>query len=217
MKFKKEADYTVITGDIIGSSRLTNNDRKNLRSGINKIYKQLQSDFPDSLPLPIDVFRGDSWQFIVTNSTESLRIAICFRLLIKSGLYIPGIDTRISAATGKISFISKNRVSESDGEAFRISGKNLEKLGGREYLNIYVPNGSLQKALDIITSLTNYIITRYTPKQSLAVYGTLTGRPQEEIAKLWKPRISQQMVSRHLKSAGWHVIRDVVVFYENNI
>jgi len=217
LKFKKEKDYSVITGDIIGSSRLSMNERKKLHREIKKIYKRLQSDFPDSLPLPIDVFRGDSWQFIVTNIAGTLRIVLCFRLLVKSGIYLAGVDTRISAATGKISFLSKDRISESDGEAFRISGQNLEKMQSGEYLSLYVPKSTMRKAFNVISSLTNFIITRYTPKQSLAVYGTLTGKAQEQIAKLWKPRISQQMISQHLKSAGWNVIKNVVGFYENNM
>jgi hypothetical protein len=217
LKLKKESDYSVITGDIIGSSGLDKKDRKDLHTQLKKIYSRLQKDSPETLPLPIDVFRGDSWQFIVAVPSESLRIALCFRLLIKSGIYIQNIDARLSIATGKIDFISTNRISESDGEAFRISGKNLEKMKNSEHLCIHIPNEKIQDHLQITISLADFIITKYTAKQSLAVYGMLTGMSQEEIRKLWKPVVSQQMVSLHLKSSGWILLKDFIQFYKNNI
>jgi hypothetical protein len=217
LKIDQKSNYTVITGDIIGSSELNQKDRKSLHSEIKKIYSRLQSDFPKILPFPIDVFRGDSWQFIVADPSEALRIALCFRLLIKSGIYLQNIDTRMSVATGKISFISKNRISESDGEAFRISGKNLEKMKSNEHINIYIPNEKFQEHLRIIISLVDFIITKYTGKQSLAVYGMLVGMSQEEIRKLWRPPVSQPMVSGHLKSAGWFLIGNILNFYKNNV
>jgi hypothetical protein len=217
LKISQKDDYAVVTGDIIGSSELDLKGRKKLHLEIKKIFKRLQVAFPELLPLPIDVFRGDSWQFIVYKPKQALRIGLCFRLLIKSGIYLENLDTRMSIATGKITFISKERISESDGETFRISGKNLEKLKNNEHLIVYTGRESLKESLRLITSLTDFIVTKYTAKQSLAVFGALANMSQDEITRLWKPAISQQMVSKHLISAGSNVIKDVVVFYENNI
>jgi hypothetical protein len=217
LRINKKSNYSVVTGDLIGSSKLNPNERKKLHFKLKRIYKQLISDFPVALPLPIDIFRGDSWQFIIANPVFALRISLCFRLLIKSEIYLPNIDTRMSLAIGKISFLSKNRISESDGEAFRISGQKLENMKSTARLIIYIPSEKLSEPFQVITELTDFIISRYTGKQSLAVYGMLAGMGQEEITKLWKPRISQQMVSKHLKSAGSNTIEKAVDFFEHNI
>lgn len=217
MRLNKNSNYSVLTGDLIGSSKLKPIERKNLHSRIKKLYKHLSSNFPDALPLPIDIFRGDSWQFVIVNPSLALRISLCFRLLIKSEKFLPNIDTRMSLAIGKISFLSKDRISESDGEVFRISGQNLENMKGIQHFFIHIPSKQHSEPFHVITELIDFIISRYTGKQSLAVYGMLAGMGQEEITKLWQPHISQQMVSKHLKSAGSNVIAEAVDYFKHNI
>lgn len=216
MKIDPKKNYSVITGDIIGSSKLSKANRKGMHKSIKMAYSRLQKTFSNSLPFSIDVFRGDSWQFLIVKPQESLRIALCFRLLVKAGIYLNNADVRISLATGKVDFLSKDRISESDGEAFRISGQNLEKMRTNLNTIVHLPRPGMMEPVKVITTLLDSIFMKFTGKQSLVVFGALTGLSQSEIALLRKPAVSQQMVSRHLKSAGWYAIKDAVEFYEHN-
>jgi hypothetical protein len=209
--------YSVITGDIIGSSALTPVQRHKLEQVIKKALGKTAAYFSNALPYEADVFRGDSFQFLIVQPKLSLRIALCFRLLLKSGLFLPAIDSRISIAVGSVEFINKKRISESNGEAFRLSGKALENMAADSCLTFSAPGYSAEESLKIIISLQDELVSRCTAKQSLALFGALAGLNQAEISKLWKPAITQQNVSKHLRSAGWNVINNSVVFYENNL
>jgi hypothetical protein len=209
--------YSVITGDIIGSSALTPVQRRKLESFIKKAVSKTSAYFPEALPYETDVFRGDSFQFLIVRPVLSLRIALCFRLLLKSGLLFPVIDSRISIAAGSVEFINRKRISESNGEAFRLSGKALEDMDSDSCLTFSAPGLSGEDSLKIIISLLDELVSRCTAKQSLALFGALAGLQQADISKLPKPAITQQNVSKHLRSAGWKVINNSVVFYENNL
>lgn len=60
MKPDSAVRYAVITGDIVGSSGLSLPDRRRLVGVIGESSRQLRKIFGRSIPLDVDVFRGDS-------------------------------------------------------------------------------------------------------------------------------------------------------------
>ncbi len=70
MKSLKDKQYAVITGDIVRSSALSPAERRRLLKVIDAGSRQLRRILTASVPLDIDVFRGDSWQMLVTDPAQ---------------------------------------------------------------------------------------------------------------------------------------------------
>ena len=127
MEIDPQKLYAILTGDIIGSSQLQEGDRKKLHQVMTDGSFYVRKYFGDSIPLDVDVFRGDSWQMLVSDPVKSLRIGLYYRAFIRARMQFNKIDTRLSIALGRIDFIPGERVSSGDGEAYRRSGEALEK------------------------------------------------------------------------------------------
>jgi hypothetical protein len=195
--------YSVITGDVVGSSKLSTAERKRLLVVLNEASRAAQRSFGKEVPLPIDIFRGDSWQLVVTEPKEAIRIGLFLRAEFRATWGRGTSDTRLAIGIGTINFIPARRVSEGDGEAFRRSGSALEGMKNDVRMELSLPDKALEKNLNAIVYLIDTIAGRWTDKQARAVTGALRGLTQEEIASMWKPRITQQSVNRHLGRAGW--------------
>ena len=217
MRINKKKYYAVVTGDIIKSSRLTTLKGKKLFNFITKCYKELQKEFGDVLPLDISVFRGDSWQFLITKPSLSLKIALYFRTLLKTKVEGNPVDTRLSIAVGKIEYVPDDNVSVGRGEAYIASGEGLDRLKRRNMVfKTFAPVG--ESVLDLIIQLIDTLVNRWTFKQSLSVLGALKGLQQKEIAKLWKKsKVTQQSIGGHLDNAGYQSIERGMAYYEKSI
>ncbi|HNR93940.1 MAG TPA: hypothetical protein PKK36_04940 [Kiritimatiellia bacterium] len=215
MDIEKNKSYAVLTGDIVGSTSLPSERRGELHDIMKKGAKDLKRQFKTALPLEFDIFSGDSWQMLIVEPWHALRIALYFRAYIQA--YLVGLDTRIAIAVGSVEFLPKGRVSEGDGEAFRLSGRLLQEknqtsrmrfAGGRRIFE--------RRGWDAAFYLMDALIMRaWTDKRAKAMLGALQGWPQEQIATLWDPPIRQQSVTEHLQGAAWETIRAVLKEYEH--
>src|SRR5580693_7703518 len=96
----------VLTGDVIGSSGLSLGDRQDLPALLKRAGRNLRKAFPKAVPLNPDVFRGDSWQLIVSDPALSVRAGLFFRAcVIASSPSGWRIDTRMAIAVGTIDFV----------------------------------------------------------------------------------------------------------------
>ena len=137
-----EIDYkAVITGDIINSTSYDLNTRKLIRELLmTEISSKLKNSFGKELiPLPIDVFRGDSWQLIINNPSISLRVCLFIRCLLKIKLTSNKINTRMSIGFGNAS-VPEEKVSLGDGDAYIFSGKGLDSIGNNR-INLIIKFG----------------------------------------------------------------------------
>jgi hypothetical protein len=210
----------VITGDIINSSKLSPGEWEKLHAVLNETSRQLRASFNNVMPLDIDIFRGDSWQLLVLDPPQSLRISLLFRGLVRAKMGLPGLDMRMAIALGKIDSFPKTRVSHGRGEAFQLSGQALDSLHRAKFGNMSFIGGRVDEAaaLDTVVRLIDAIAGRWTVKQALAVSGGLKGMRQEEIAdKFWPKKITQQAVAQHLRRAGWSAVERGVVFFEDRL
>lgn len=205
----------MLTGDIINSSLLSKSDRKKLPDALNLYFTDIKKYFRNSTVGKLELFSGDRWQILVPDPSDSLRIALSIKMLLKSGSKFKSIDTRISIAVGEIDFVNKNNISKSDGPAFRISGRNLDVMEGT--LSVSIPDQFNADGLNSIISLLDFILSKNTPKQSFALFGALSGLNQTEISRLWKPPVSQQSISLHLLNSGWNSISIALEYFENKL
>jgi hypothetical protein len=207
--------YAVITGDIIDSSLLTKSERKKLPDALNAYYNILKKYFKDSSLSQVELYSGDRFQLLVNNPADSLRIAVALKMILKSGSQFKSINSRLSVAVGTVDFINKNKLSQSDGDAFRTSGRNLDIMN--DSISISLPEHLSADYMKVIINLLDFILSKTTPKQSLALFYALSGLNQSQISKLWKPRISQQSISLHLINSGWNSILSTVEYFENKL
>lgn len=215
MKTQPDKLYAIITGDIVASSRLSSNKRKMLHNVMVDSSKVLQDEFKDAVPMGVDIFRGDSWQIILSKPAKALRLALFYRAMLRAKMESHRFDTRMAIALGRVDFIPGNRVSEGYGEAYRLSGKALESMPKASNMSFVFPGMELEKVLNVVIQLIDSISSRWSDRQALAIAGALRGWKQEKIAeKWWKKKVSQQAVAQHLSRAGWYPVEKGILFFE---
>lgn len=198
-KYKKAA---VITGDVIGSTKLTSVRRKKLQNLLKKFIEVTSGKFPD---FKAEQFRGDSIQAILTRHHPS---ALLTALALQTNLISHDFGIRLSIGLGEISFRSNNIIT-SDGSAFQVSGALIDDIKKRnEYISIASTIDNFNKEWYVHSATLNYILERLTMQQAQAVYLQLQNLTQEEIAA--KLKISQPSVHQRLQAAGWPVINRIL-------
>jgi hypothetical protein len=196
----------IITGDIIDSTSIPIEQRKDLLTAISVISEELQV----FSPLKCEIYRGDSFQIVVNRPEKAMLIAILLRAGLKSR--VPkgskqNWDARIAVGIGEIEFISDS-ILVSDGEAFRLSGREFDELGKRN-LAIRTRWDDANEELKISTAFADDIITNWTSSQSLVIYMSLAYQmTQKEIAD--KLGQSSQNISKLSNVAKEKLIRTYI-------
>jgi len=218
MKIQHGKKYAVLTGDVVGSTRLKGDDRLKLLEVMREVSRDIQKEYHKDVPLAVDIFRGDSWQVLVRNPQHALRIGLYFRARIRSGVKSHRVDTRFSIGLGGVDFIPEDHVSSGDGEAFWLSGHGLERMPRNRRMVVLLPASfadCLSDASDSLLFLIDTLATRWTRKQAEAISGAIAGLTQERIAQNWMDHpITQQAVAQHLERAGWNAIEHGLHFFE---
>jgi len=219
MEFARNRLYAVITGDIVGSSRLTVEERRKAQALLASEAQELGRTLHVAPPLKaIVLFRGDSWQLIVKDPVLSLRVGLSIRTHLRAGMASNTVDTRLSIGVGTIEFVPSDNISAGDGEAFRRSGEGLDHRMKTVRLVVELEPGDdplRREALGSIIQLMDALVTGLTHPQAQAVHGALAGGTQETIGVGWRPKpISQQAVAQHLDKAGWHALCRGLEFFE---
>lgn len=206
--------YAVLTGDLIGYSRFKPKDREKVLWILTAAFGKLPHDMIAS---KFHIFRGDSFQGVLSMPDEALLAA----LIIRSGL-ISGfsgkshrIDTRIAIGLGTIDSLGKI-AGEGDGEAFRNSGKGLDSMKkGDHNITALTPWKELNNELRAECALLDALIMRWSKEQAEAVMYHIMGQTQEEIAR--SLNISQPAVFQRLKTGGMRAVQEFLQRYRETI
>jgi hypothetical protein len=217
MKVSRLKAYAILTGDVVASSKMPLVERRELPQMLRRGSQQLDRAFPGAAPLAIDIFRGDSWQLLATKAALSLRIGLFFRAyIIASSSANDRWDTRMAVAVGGIDFLPAKRVSEGDGEAYRLSGQALDGLREPDRLRFVSAKDDLPEQA-VTVRFIDALARGWTAPQARAVLGRLQGWRQAEIANLWPEPIAQQAVGRHLEKANWTAVEHGLRLIENSL
>jgi hypothetical protein len=213
----------VITGDVIGSRRLAAPLARRLGDTL-RASGELVGEIvgPEVMPLPVDVFRGDSWQMLLSSPVPALRAMLLFRAHFRAAMQPDSrspVDTRMAFAVGRLEPPLPARVSESLAPVFQRSGTALEAMRDRRMSLAEADTATESEAVlpaewDVILRLLDEFASDWTAKQALAVEGALRGLRQEEIGALWKPAIKQPTVADHLRAAHWNAVEHALDAYE---
>lgn len=210
-KPKPKKYYSVITGDIVKSSRLPVDKHKMLIKVLRGCSSDVSAVFPGVLKYEPELFRGDSWQLLIQKPEMALSVALFYRAYLKAKMQLDSIDARMSISFGTVDIISNDL---GVGDAYKISGKALDKKGKRK-LKFVTTEISYPDFIDLIVENTDFISSRWTSRQSKIILLSLQNKNQKEIAR--KLRITQQAVSQHLDSAGWMIISANISFFVKSV
>ncbi len=188
--------FVVVTGDVRNSSVEFKNQQKLLLRRLNKIYNFVKKYFPEALPYNIDIFRGDSFQFFISDYEKAVDVAIGFILYAK---YLK-IDLKIGLGIGKVDYLKKSKISESNGEVFILSGKAFENLRKNSNIGLELSDNIDVQLIKAYLDLLDIYIEGLSDKNAMAVFGKLVNLTQQEIALIWEQDISQQSISKHWKN-----------------
>lgn len=205
MKNKKTVG--VITGDLINSSVL-NSEQKNL---LKSELERFSANNPEIL-LPLQFYRGDSFQLMIKKE-KAARIAVIIEAIV---FLITGTWARLSIGIGSVSKIYPGNVLQSEGEAFLLSGHQMDKMKEEDrMLKIAINGNEYQPILSSAFHLAESIIWSWKPGQVAVIAQIPFAKTQKEIAG--KLNISEAAVSKAIKSSNWPVIENFLNGYEETI
>lgn len=205
--------YTVITGDIVGFTGLPPDRRFSAHRVIADSLQDLNyrySLWPKG-STGYAMFRGDSFQCIITNTLEAMRVVM---ILISDLLRRKErLEFRIGMGVGTVEFLHNENVTLSIGEAFTNSGKAFDGLYSYQRLAIVTPWQRVDDMLRASIESLDYIISKWTPQQAEAIYHFLLGRKQVETSRILN--ITQSAVNQRLQNAGHYAVRGILDFYRH--
>lgn len=210
----------VVTGDIIGSSKLAPPDRRRMPKHLREAHTLVREKNPELLPYSLAIVRGDGWQCYVKEPDKALSCILQFWTL----LCAKGLRSRFVLAVDKVDFIADGGLSESGGPAFRRSGRGLDELEDSRWTACRLPVSASdlhRLASKGIFELLDHLLQEWTQAQSQALskklraISTDSSVTQREIARQWEPEpITRQSVNRHLKRAHWNRLERLLNRFE---
>lgn len=197
----------VITADVVGSTQIKIEDRGTLPALLRELIREIAQCRPE-LKLQVDIFRGDSFQVWV----EKPECAPLVALLLRAGLRMSALrageqqlDARISVGIGDVAYRDA-QVSQSDGEAFVLSGRGFDQLGKQQRLMVQTPSETANEELRVETAFVDDIVSNWSALHSKIMYQALLREmSQGELAE--KNNTSQQNVRKRLEKAKAKLIR----------
>jgi len=204
---KKYKNIAIITGDLVKSSNIKSAQLKQMNDKLDVFLRKN----PDVM-LPLAFYRGDSFQLMV-ETAKSAEIALFIQSIVLS---TTETLARISIGIGSASKIIPGNVLQSEGEAFQLSGHQLDKMKdeGRIF-KIATQSETHQPMLAGSFHLVENIISDWKTGQASVVAQITCCKNQKEMAQ--NLNISESSVSKALKSAGWAAIKSFLDGYEQTI
>ena len=193
----KRKYHAVVTADMVNSTHFST---EQTGKWLNDLIVILNNNTSFEWLLAPEIYRGDSFQGVLKNPGDSLKVAVLSRTIMKS--YSPKSDLRIAVGIGTTDLLT-DRPGTSDGEAFRLSGHladNIRKQKAK--IGIALPESS--EPLNAIMDLLETLIENWTPAQSEVVTALIQNKNISEIVA--QLSISQPAVSQRITSSKWWAI-----------
>jgi predicted DNA-binding protein (UPF0251 family) len=200
----------VITGDMVKSTTIEEDYREQIQQISNDIRARIDTEFQS------EIFRGDSFQGVVSDPAKGLLIGILFRTGLRrfSRNTLTGADAiwdaRISVGIGGINTPAlgyETRIGQQDGEAFMRSGMALDGMKQeKSLLTISTGDRELDSEFNASCAMADAIISRWSNEQSEAIYlYLLENLTQKEIGA--RLGISQRAAGKRLEIASLESIK----------
>lgn len=222
-------NYSVISGDIVSSTSLNNEDRKFVEVNLQTLLAELKQEFN----VYGRIIKGDYLECVVPNPLEGLQVALAIKSFVKAidvdtkkykkednrvkQFKIHGV--RLAIGYGELSRY-KPEEGIIDGEAIYFSGReisgettyNKERIVIKNTLFFASKNETLNRSLKPLLALLDVLMSKATSRQCEVLYLKLMNNPEEEIAK--RLGIGQSAVNQHSTSVGWNAIEEAVNYFK---
>lgn len=197
----------VITADVVGSTQIKPAERGELPKLIRELVSEIDDHYPE-LQLRVEVSRGDSFQVWVEEAEKAPLVALLLRAGFRKSELRAGeqqLDVRMSVGIGEVSYRDE-KVAQSDGEAFVLSGRGFDRLTKQQRLTVQTSSEAINEELRVETAFVDDIVSNWKPKHSEIMYqALLTGATQSELAE--KNKSSQQNIGKRLAAAKEKLVR----------
>jgi hypothetical protein len=209
----------VVTADIIGSSRYSQQDRRRLDGILRRAFEEVERRFRDVIHtrLAFRITAGDEFQFVVSAIPEAFTVLMYLRALVAAGGFCHRLF-RASLGVGEIGVPARWPVRRGR-DAFVRSRRGLrDRQGGSRVRWFAITEHEIDSTADVVLCLVDYMLQSWTVPQWEAIRWSLLGLTREEIArKLRRPsasragrssgrgraQIAHQNVTKRLLAAGW--------------
>ncbi|MFW6180981.1 MAG: hypothetical protein ACOC8N_04465 [Spirochaetota bacterium] len=197
--------YAVVTGDLV-KSELFIRKRKQVLDLLNTALRELE-DVRQGEVWVSDIHRGDAFQIVTNDAEQALRIALFMRArLMQHSVEGRVLEARLAVGIGGIQYLDRNNMAESDGQAFRLSGRSLEEMTPYRRLVMSTSDEELNRVLQVVSALIDAVSARWSREQAAAVSHWVFGGTQAAVADALG--ISQPAVHQRLQRAG-HFALDI--------
>jgi len=222
-------NYSVISGDIVSSTSLNNEDRSLVEENLKTLLEGLQREFN----VYGRIIKGDYLECVVPNASEGLRVALAIKSFIKAITIdinsYPKNDNRIrqfkihgirlAIGYGELSRFSPEE-GIIDGEAIYFSGREIsgettydkERIVIKNTLFFASKDQELNKNFKPLLALLDVLLSKATARQCQVLYLKLMNNQEDEIAK--QLGIGQSAVNQHSTSVGWNAIEETVEYFK---
>lgn len=221
----------IITGDLIDSSKYSPGQKQQAMDALKQVLEEERQE-GQPYQLKYEMFRGDSAQIEVLQVEKALALAILLRAALKKLPNLgqepgkpagkqppvsskPFADIRLSIGIGEAEF-KHDRIVESDGEAYRLSGRTLDTMKKKgQKLILQSADETFNQEYEVQCRLLDVILDKWSTSSAEVVYWLLKGLKDIEIAD--KLGISQPAISSRKKAAGWDAIDLMIQGFESKI
>ena len=200
----KHTGLTVLTGDIVASSRLSAHELNSAFSTLENASLEVMR-FWGRGDARFTRFRGDGWQCLGPVPNKLLRSLLYLRARLRT--LGRNFDTRISAGIGPGELVGDSDLSGASGEVFELSGRGLDGLSHAARFAVawdeppthddMIPADSIEA----IFALCDEISRRWTPRQA-EVFSIRLALDQTQAEISEELEITQQSVAKHLAAGG---------------
>lgn len=207
---------SVITGDIVNSTKVEGPQHKSLMSSLKASFSCISKQFGStSSEIKFNIFRGDSFQGIIPNPSAALHASLIIRSSLRKAQPADSSfswDARTAIGIGTIDYLPKE-ASEGDGEAYRYSGRSLDQMETNQRLAVKTPWETVNDEVESQAALLDAVIAKWSPSQAEIVLELLQDRSRKEISSEFD--ISQAAVHYRIKGSGWTAIEKFLQRYNN--
>ena len=160
-----------------------------------------------------EIYRGDEFQILVPAIPDTVLVAILIRsaIIARSPSKKQMWDARIAIGIGAVDILTE-KIIESTGEAFVLSGRGLDKISkSSDRLSILTDSPVLDRQLSLLTRLVDDIICHWSHYSAeVAYYSLLYNESQLLLAK--RLGRSQPTIHTRLATAKLELIRAYIEY-----
>lgn len=196
----------IITADIVNSSLLRATELEEVLAAINALIHPYAKKH--------EFYRGDSFHTLLNAPEDGLELATLLRLCVRkmqpSRLKKP-LDIRIAIGLGEIDTPIK-KLSTATGEAFVLSGRELDKLSQTEQcLSIVTKSNSANEAFQILSEYSDLLLANISSTQAEVLYLLLNGFTETLVAE--QLRKTQPTINRIKKAGHYNALQANITHY----